>query len=99
VNALSPGERELVALGAALGSNCIPCLEYHIPAARRAGLTDAQIAEALQLADALRQVPARKGLATATRLVSEGPARQPEDIGDASGQPAEARCPGGACCA
>jgi AhpD family alkylhydroperoxidase len=34
---LSSAERGLVALGAALGGNCVPCFEYHIPEARKAG--------------------------------------------------------------
>ncbi len=98
MKALSPSERELVALGAALGSNCLPCIEYHIPEARKAGLTDAQIAEAIRQADTLRQVPARKVLNAAARLLGEAPAaRQAEDDGSAS-QPAQANCIGGACC-
>ncbi len=99
MNALSPCEQELVALGAALGSNCIPCIEHHIPEARKAGLTDAQIADAIRLADALRQVPARKVLDAAARVLRETPATsQTEDIGSASGQPGPASCTGRACC-
>lgn len=63
-------ERELVALGAALGSNCVPCIEYHIPEARKAGLCDRKIAEAVELADKVRQVPARKVLAAALSMLS-----------------------------
>ena len=62
---LNSRERSLVALGAALASNCVPCIEYHIPAARRAGLVDIEIDEALQIADKVRQVPARAVLETA----------------------------------
>jgi 4-carboxymuconolactone decarboxylase len=40
---LTNAERELVALGAAIASNCVPCIEYHIPEARKAGLDDQQI--------------------------------------------------------
>jgi AhpD family alkylhydroperoxidase len=69
MNALNPRERELVALGAAMGSNCVPCIEYHIPQARKAGLNDSQIAEAISLADTVRQVPARKVLTAAQRLL------------------------------
>ena len=68
---LSPSERELVALGAAMGSNCIPCMEYHIPQARKAGLNDQQIGEAIRLADKVRQVPARKVLAAALGMLPE----------------------------
>jgi 4-carboxymuconolactone decarboxylase len=66
---LTARDHELVALGAAIGSNCAPCCEYHIPLARKAGLTDGQIAAALALADRVRQVPARKALDVALSLV------------------------------
>jgi 4-carboxymuconolactone decarboxylase len=69
MNDLNHHERELVALGAAMGSNCIPCIEYHIPEARKAGLTDSQISEAIRLADKVRQVPARKVLDAAQRML------------------------------
>lgn len=70
---LSSRDRELVALGAALGSNCVPCIEHHIPEARKAGLTDSQISEAIRLADRVRQVPARKVLDVALQLLSANP--------------------------
>jgi AhpD family alkylhydroperoxidase len=66
---LTPRERELVALGAAMGSNCVPCIEYHIPESRKAGLTDPEIHAAIQHADRIRQVPARKTLQTALNLL------------------------------
>ncbi|NIS61326.1 MAG: carboxymuconolactone decarboxylase family protein, partial [Proteobacteria bacterium] len=34
MNGLNRRERELAALGAAVSSNCISCIEYHIPEAR-----------------------------------------------------------------
>lgn len=66
---LSARDRELVALGAAMGSNCVPCIEYHIPKAREAGLTDPELSEAIRLADRVRQVPARKVIEVALQLV------------------------------
>jgi len=71
---LNTRERELTAIGAAIASNCVPCIEYHIPQARKAGLSDAQIREAVRLADKVRQVPARKVLDTAKALLGEEPA-------------------------
>ena len=68
---LSSAERELVALGAALASNCVPCIEYHIPEARKAGISDRKINEAIRLADKVRQVPARKVLTVAVGLLSK----------------------------
>jgi 4-carboxymuconolactone decarboxylase len=92
---LSPREVELVALGAAMGSNCVPCVEHHIPKAREAGLTDAQIRAAIELADQVRQVPARKVLEVAVvkleELVGAGrtgasEARSCADLGNAAGK-------------
>ena len=74
---LNTRERELVAIGAALGSNCIPCIEFHIPAARKAGLTDAEIAEAIELADKIKRVPADKVLDAASRRLSTPKDDQP----------------------
>jgi len=73
MNDLSFTERELVALGAALGSNCVPCIEHHITEARRAGLSDLQISVAIQLADQIRKVPAAKVIDAALRLLGEKP--------------------------
>lgn len=67
---LNSRERELVAIGAALASNCIPCIEFHIQAARKAGLTDAEISEAIEFADKIKRVPAEKVLETASRRLS-----------------------------
>lgn len=68
---LTPRERALVSLGAALGSNCVPCVQFHVPACKQAGLADSQISEAIRLADHVRQVPARKALETAIDLLPE----------------------------
>lgn len=65
MNKLNSRERSLVSLGAALASNCVPCIEFHIPGARRAGLSDREIETALEIADKVRQVPARAVLETA----------------------------------
>ncbi|MBI3376689.1 MAG: carboxymuconolactone decarboxylase family protein [Betaproteobacteria bacterium] len=74
---LSPRERELVALGAAMGSNCVPCVEYHIPESRKSGLTDPEIHAAILHADKIRQVPARKTLQAALKLLPSAAADVP----------------------
>lgn len=71
MNNLSPRERELVAIGASLAANCVPCITYHVAKAKKLGLTDAQIDEAVALADKVRQVPARAVFDAAQRT---GPA-------------------------
>lgn len=74
---LTPRERALVSLGAAMGSNCVPCIQCHVPGAKKAGLTYEQIWEAIRLADQVRRVPARKVLDTAIELLPEGLAEPP----------------------
>lgn len=69
MNPLTPRERELVALGAALASNCVPCIEHHVPEARRLGLTDGQLREAVELANQIRLVPAANVLAAANQAL------------------------------
>lgn len=96
MNELNPRERELVALGAAMGSNCVPCVEYHIPEARKAGLTDAQIAAAIRLADNVRQVPARKVHDAALAMLAETPAGA--QAGSAGAVAATAAGTGRRCC-
>ena len=81
---LSHRDRELVALGAALAANCIPCIDYHVPEARKAGLSDDEIAEAIALADKIKRVPADKVLAAATAAltgtVADGPCCSPDQV-------------------
>jgi 4-carboxymuconolactone decarboxylase len=57
---LTKKEKELVAIGAALGSNCIPCIIYHIKELKRLGITIEQIKEAIAIADKVKKVPADK---------------------------------------
>jgi len=74
---LSEKERELVALGAALGSNCIPCIVNHVAVAKKIGIADEQITEAVELADKVRRVPAEQVLRTAYAHIG-GTTRPPE---------------------
>jgi len=82
---LTQRESELVALGAALGSNCVPCIEYLVPQARKTGLTDQEIHAAILHADKIRQVPARKVLETALNLL-------PQAVGGSSGTEQSGDC-------
>jgi AhpD family alkylhydroperoxidase len=83
MNKLNDREERLVALGAAIASNCVPCVEYHIPEARKAGLSDGQIREAVKIADKVRRVPARAVLETALAKIEECTigAAAPDDAG------------------
>jgi alkylhydroperoxidase/carboxymuconolactone decarboxylase family protein YurZ len=75
---LTDREQLLVALGAAMGSNCVPCIESILPKARAAGIADGDLQEAVDLADVVRRKPARKVLETARELLT-GRAPEPEE--------------------
>jgi 4-carboxymuconolactone decarboxylase len=97
MNELNFKERELVALGAALGSNCVPCVEHHISEARKAGLSDPQISEALELADKIRKVPAAKVLNAAFEKLGFA-APSADDASSACGQAPSVSTSSGPCC-
>ena len=82
---LTHREQELVALGAAIASNCVPCIEYHIPEARKAGLSETQIKSAVQIADKVRRVPAREVLQTALARIGQSSKRSVETAGAGCG--------------
>ena len=82
---LNNREQSLVALGAAIASNCVPCVEFHIPAAKRAGLSDTEVHEAVRIADKVRQVPARTVLETALARIETSPDEAAESAGPGCG--------------
>ncbi len=59
--------KELVAIGAAIASNCEPCFKYHFNAARKLGVSNDDILLAVELAQAVKDSPARSVLAVAQR--------------------------------
>ncbi len=50
--ALEQKDKELVAIGASIGAGCGPCIDHHIPAGRDAGLTEAELTRAVEVAEA-----------------------------------------------
>ena len=63
---------ELVAVAAAVASNCEPCLEYHVGVARELGVADADVARAVQTARKVKETPARHILKLADGLLGTG---------------------------
>src|SRR3972149_5729328 len=51
---LSAREREVGAVGAAIGAGCRPCTNYHVRAGLKAGLTEDEIRLAVDEAEVLR---------------------------------------------
>lgn len=60
---------ELVAIGAAVGSNCAACLKHHIDKARQLGVSDDDMARAVATAQAVKQAPAQITFQTADTLL------------------------------
>ncbi len=48
--------KELVAIGAAVGANCKPCLRYHVRIAVENGASEKDIMETIQIAKMVRMV-------------------------------------------
>ncbi len=69
MESLNEREQLFVALGAAIGSNCVPCVETIVPKAKAAGIENWELRLALNAADYVRQKPAAKVLSTATAIV------------------------------
>jgi 4-carboxymuconolactone decarboxylase len=46
---------ELIAIGAACGANCIPCLHFHMKKAREAGAEDEQVRAAIRVGQMVRK--------------------------------------------
>ncbi|MGC8463153.1 MAG: arsenite efflux transporter metallochaperone ArsD [Acidimicrobiales bacterium] len=66
---LDASTAELVAMGAAVGANCEPCFSYHYDQARRLGVARAVMAEAVRVAQAVKDTPARSMAELAAKLL------------------------------
>lgn len=53
-------EKKLVALGASAAANCRPCLDHHLGESRAAGVSEADIAEAIDVGMAVNEGAARQ---------------------------------------
>jgi AhpD family alkylhydroperoxidase len=61
---------ELVAIGAAIASNCQPCFKYHYDQARKLGVSKEDMLLAVRTAQAVREAPARAVLELAERYLN-----------------------------
>jgi AhpD family alkylhydroperoxidase len=63
--------KELVAVGAAVAGNCIPCLEWHYKKCIELGISKDEITEAVELAKMIKNVPIKKICGLADNLLSK----------------------------
>jgi arsenite methyltransferase len=61
----------LVAVGAAIASNCKPCFEHHVRRARELGVSNADLRRAVETAQKVKDAPARAMLQLAERHLAE----------------------------
>jgi AhpD family alkylhydroperoxidase len=67
--------KKLIAVGASVGANCHPCLEYHIGKARELGIECSEIREAVEAAKAVRGGAAASMDKFALKLLGDGAPR------------------------
>ncbi len=63
--------KELVAIGAAIGSNCEPCFKHHYNEARKLGVSKDDMRLAVEMAQAVKNSPALSILELAEKYLSE----------------------------
>jgi len=61
--------RELVAVGAAIAGNCLPCLRHHFTEARKQGCSLEEIKEAIELSKMVRERPIQDIYRVASNLI------------------------------
>jgi len=84
---------ELVAIGAAIASNCEPCFRFHYDQARKLGVSREDMALAVKTAQMVKDTPARSVLELADRYLKE---RGPQADSPATGPGGSAHKSG--CC-
>ncbi len=84
---LAPNTRSLVAIAAAAGVNCHPCLRYLIPAALRQGVLEEEIGATLALAEEIKGRAAKMTHDLAVTLAEIG-----ESPGEAGSNKEDCRC-------
>lgn len=57
VSILHPKTAELIAVGASIGGNCLPCLRYHFTEAVKNGCTVEEIEEAVRIGKMVKERP------------------------------------------
>ena len=78
---LSEKEKELVAIGASIGGNCIPCLNFHYAKCIKLGFSNEDMRLAFGVAKMVKEVPNKKIYETANGLVGGEPTEVEQERG------------------
>jgi 4-carboxymuconolactone decarboxylase len=84
---MNPKTEVMVALGAALGVNCIPCFDHLYAKSKEVGLTDEEIRKISQIADRVKG-----GAAVFIKQAVADVAGEPASAYEACGCPADGGC-------
>lgn len=68
--------KEMIAIGASVTANCIPCIQYHFAKAREIGITEAEIKAAVQVGKLVRKGAAKKWDEEVDTLLSNASKKQ-----------------------
>lgn len=91
---------ELVAIGASIAANCEPCFKAHYDRARKLGVSRADMMRAVEMAQAVKDAPARSVLALAVRYLRQSAVPEPvPDVVAGRGALLPMAAPGEECCA
>ena len=85
---------ELVAIGAAIASNCEPCFKFHYDKARKLGVSDADMRRAVDLAQRVKETPARAVLDLASRYLDKNVSLAAISVAAASAKQSQSSCCG-----
>ncbi|MGR8941665.1 MAG: arsenite efflux transporter metallochaperone ArsD [Gammaproteobacteria bacterium] len=88
---------ELIALGAAIGASCEPCFKFHFDKARKLGVANETMLEAVKIGDMVKRASSKNMLELAGCILgtqSAGASASPSCGGMSADQPDET----GACC-
>ena len=69
MSVFDPKVQELVAIAASVAANCEPCFKHHFDQARRLGVSAADMAAAVSIAESVKKAPARKMSELTNRLL------------------------------
>ncbi len=83
---------ELVAIGAAIGSNCETCFKYHYNEARKLGVSKNDMRLAVEMARRVKEAPARSILELADKLLSEKKPAASSCCGPGDGSKGQGSC-------
>ncbi len=78
----TPQVAELVAIGAAIAANCEPCFKYHYDQAKKLGVSEPDMRYAVDLAQKVKDTPARAMLKLAERYLGNA-TQESQAIADA----------------